>query len=90
MSEEVGKAMQVLGTLAYKLAELGTHVRIGKQDTLLSGPMVTLSIIFAYMGKTGQVQEAVSLTELAKVTDPNVLVDAIFEKLKRQIKDMKK
>jgi hypothetical protein len=83
MSEFTEDGYTNLGKLVMALAERGLLVRVGQQQSVLTGATVTLKVTQMVKGRSVDLTEALSPLALSEIRDAQVIASAIQEKLRK-------
>lgn len=75
------EALLNLGTLMHGLAAQVSFVRLGSTESVLRGGLFTIKATKVVNGTTYEVTELVDERSLENISDPNVIVDVLINKM---------
>lgn len=81
--------MSNLGQITVRLADYADFVRLNKEDSVMTKRLYVLKAFRTINNVTYSVSEAITEETLAQIADPDVIADAIIEKMKRKIGEKK-
>ena len=82
-NEDHEDACRNLGRLIFRLARPHVVIKIDVESSIINGEMVRMTVALIRDGKTQQMSEMLTAVQLAKVSDIDIIIDAMQEKLRR-------
>lgn len=72
-----------LGQIMYQLAQKDVVVRLGQEKSILGKDIVYLIMTIMRAGKSVQLKQAITMDELVLVTEPSIIADTLYERLRK-------